>query len=195
MRITSFWSGRSEFVVTALILILAVALTIGTATMNVVGDTMPGPQFFPTLTCILLYALAIAHGISVLRTRRFPHGGDGHDPAFSADMLAEFGGSDRKEVTGATGERPRATGRVRSYSDWKTIGWVIGGVVLFILTLPVLGWVFAAAGLFWVICKSFGSTRPVFDVGVSLLFSSLTYLAFNVGLGLNLPAGFLEGAL
>ncbi|GHD00357.1 tripartite tricarboxylate transporter TctB family protein [Zhihengliuella salsuginis] len=195
IRITSFWSGRSELVVSALILALAAAVTVGTATMNVMGDTIPGPQFFPTIVCILLYVLGVVHAVSVLRTRRFPQGADPRSHDFSPDMLAEFGDTGRDTVFGSTGQRPRTTGRVRAYSDWKTIAWVVGGAAAFILTLPVLGWVFASAGLFWVICKAFGSKRPVFDVGVALLFASITYVAFNVGLGLNLPAGFLEGAL
>lgn len=195
VRITGFWSGRSELVVSALILLLATAVAIGTVTMDVMGDTIPGPQFFPTLVCILLYVLGVLHAISVIRTRRFPHGADPRSHDFSVDLLAEIGDTERNTVIGKPGRRPRTTGRLRAYSDWKTIGWVIGGIVLFILTLPVLGWIISAAGLFWIVCKAFGSARPVFDVGVALLFSSITYLAFNVGLGLNLPIGFLEGAL
>lgn len=195
VKITSFWSGRSELIVTAILLALAIALTIGTVTMDVRGDTVPGPQFFPTLVCILLYALVVVHAISVLRTRRFPQGADPRSDDFSPEMLAEFGGTERDTVLGSTGKRSRATGRVRAYSDWKTIGLIVGGAAAFIITLPALGWVIASAGLYWVVCKALGSQRPVFDVGVSLLFSSITYLAFNVGLGLNLPAGFIEGLL
>ncbi|GAB3618776.1 tripartite tricarboxylate transporter TctB [Glutamicibacter endophyticus] len=195
VRITGFFSGRSELVVTALLLVLATALSIGTATMNVMGDTVPGPQFFPTIVCVLLYALAVAHGISVLRTRRFPQGADSSNPDFSAEMLAEMGDTERAEVFGSSSERPRRTGRVRMYSDWKTIGWIVGGIAAFILMLPVLGWIISAAGLFWVICKAFGSARPLFDLGVSFTVSSISYLAFGVGLGLSLPTGFLGGLL
>ncbi|WP_219717609.1 tripartite tricarboxylate transporter TctB family protein [Zhihengliuella halotolerans] len=195
VRITGFFSGRSELVVSALILILATAVAVGTVTMDVMGDTIPGPQFFPTIVYLLLYVLGVLHAISVIRTRRFPHGADPRSHDFSVDMLAEIGDSERETVIGKSSQRPRTTGRMRAYSDWKTVGWVVGGIVLFIVMLPVLGWIISAAGLFWAVCKAFGSARPVFDVGVALLFSSITYLAFNVGLGLNLPAGFLEGAL
>nr|WP_269211997.1 tripartite tricarboxylate transporter TctB family protein [Zhihengliuella flava] len=178
-----------------MILALATALAYGTVTMDVMGDTIPGPQFFPTIVYVLLYVLGVLHAISVLRTRRFPQGADPRSHDFSVDMLAEIGDTERATVLGKPGQRPRTGGRIRAYSDWKTIAWVVGGIAVFILTLPVLGWIIAAAGLFWVICKAFGSARPVFDVGVALAFSAITYLAFNVGLGLVLPNGFLEGAL
>ncbi|WP_309080751.1 tripartite tricarboxylate transporter TctB family protein [Zhihengliuella sp.] len=195
VKITGFWSGRSELVVSGLVLALATAVVVGILTMDVKGDTVPGPQFFPTIVAVALYAIGVLHAISVIRTRRFPHGGGSQSPDVSSDMLAELSHAERAEVYGRRGDRPRAAGRVRLYSDWKTIGLVVGGVVLFILALPVLGWVITAAGLFWVICKAFGSKRPVFDVGVSLLFSSITQLAFGAGLGLSLPSGFLGGML
>ena len=43
----SFWAGRSELLMPALVLALAVWLTVETATMNVMGTSVPGPQFFP----------------------------------------------------------------------------------------------------------------------------------------------------
>lgn len=195
VRITGFFSGRSELVVTALLLALAVALTIGTASMNVMGDTVPGPQFFPWIICIVLYALTVLHGLSVLRTRRFPQGTESGNPDFSAEMLAELGDTQRTEVLGASAQRPRRTGRVRLYSDWATIAWIVGGIACFILVLPVLGWIISAAGLFWAICKALGSTRPIFDIGVAAMVSSISYLAFGLGLGLSLPAGLLGGLL
>jgi putative tricarboxylic transport membrane protein len=47
--------------------------------------------------------------------------------------------------------------------------------------------------LFWVVAYALGSRRPIFDIGVGLLFSAITQLAFGAGLGLSLPAGFVGG--
>ena len=53
--------------------------------------------------------------------------------------------------------------------------------------------ILAAALLFWCVARGFGSRRPGFDVILALFMSSAAYLAFDVGLGLNLPSGILGG--
>lgn len=195
VRITSFWSGRSELIVPALVFILAGFLSYGTATMNVMGTSIPGPQFFPTIVCVLLFLVAAIHTVQILRTRRFPHeDSEGQNADFSTDLLGDLADTETKAVYGPT-TPPSATGKRRAYSDWKTLGMAVGAVAGFILALPILGWILSAAGLFWVICRALGSRRPLFDLSVSILFSSAIQLAFNAGLGLNLPSGFLEGLI
>ena len=83
--------------------------------------------------------------------------------------------------------------RYRTFTDWSAVLWAAGGFLLFALTLETLGWIIAAALLFWFVARGFGSRRPVFDISFALLISSAVYLAFSVGLGLNLPSGILGG--
>ncbi|WP_219843994.1 tripartite tricarboxylate transporter TctB family protein [Arthrobacter sp. MYb227] len=195
VRITGFWSGRSELIVPALVFILAGFLTYGTATMKVMGTSVPGPQFFPTIVCVLLFLMAIIHTIQILRTRRFPHeDSEGQNADFSTDLLSDLADTENEAIYVPTA-RPSVTGKRKAYSDWKTLGMVAGAVAAFILALPVLGWILSAAGLFWVVCRALGSKRPLFDLSVAILFSSAIQLAFNAGLGLNLPSGFLEGLI
>ncbi|WP_325789503.1 tripartite tricarboxylate transporter TctB family protein [Arthrobacter koreensis] len=169
---------------------LAVFLTAGTLTMNVQGTAAPGPRFFPILVCILLYGVATALTVSVLRspsvpdTRKHPDHGN-----FSDDMLRDLAGLPAQKSPAGP------AGTWRTYSDWRTVGLVLLGVVVFTAVLNLLGWILSAAFLFWIICYALGSRRPVFDAGVSLLFASAIQLAFNAGLGLNLPSGFLGGLL
>jgi putative tricarboxylic transport membrane protein len=189
----SFWTGRSEFALVGLLYLIAVLVTIGTATMNVQGEAVPGPRFFPVIVCVLLYATATVLAVHLLRHPHLPdtdpHPGHGD---FSADMLKDLG-----HVTGERTDAHEAgiSPRWRTYSDWKTLGQIVGAAVIFIVLLKVVGWVLCAAFLFWVVARALGSKRPVFDVGVALLFSSVIQLAFNAGLGLPLPPGFLEGLL
>lgn len=190
-----FRAGRSEFVVVALLLAVATFLAIGTATMNVQGSSVPGPQFFPILVCIVLYATAALLAVHVLRHPHLPdtepHPGHGD---FSADMLRDLAhmpeGERQTAVTTGGAENTYKT-----YTDWKTVGQVIAGVVGFTLILQPVGWIISAALLFWVVSRALGSKRPVFDLGVALLFASAIQLAFNAGLKLNLPSGFLGGML
>ena len=185
-----FLRGRSELSVAVVLYALAVFLTVGTISMNVQGTAVPGPQFFPVLVCVLLYAVATALTITVLRspsvpdTRKHPDHGN-----FSGDMLRDLAGLPDEQTSAGD------SGTWRTYSDWRTVGLVVGGVAVFTAVLNILGWILSAAFLFWIICYALGSKRPVFDVGVSLLFSSAIQLAFNAGLGLNLPSGFLGGLL
>lgn len=80
-----------------------------------------------------------------------------------------------------------------THSDWSAVAWCVGGFVLFALTLELLGWILAAALLFWCVARGIGSKRPLFDVSLALVMSSVVYLAFSVGLGLTLPSGVIGG--
>jgi len=84
-------------------------------------------------------------------------------------------------------------GEHRTHSDWVAFAWVAGGFLVFALLLDLLGWVIGAALLFWCVTRAFGSSRPGFDVAVSLVVSSAVYLVFGTGLGLPLPSGILGG--
>lgn len=92
-------------------------------------------------------------------------------------------------------EHPKETSaqRYRTFTDWTAVAWAVGGFLVFALTLDVLGWILAAALLFWSVAKGFGSRRSLFDISLALVVSSAIYLAFSVGLGLNLPSGILGG--
>ncbi|MFD1718087.1 tripartite tricarboxylate transporter TctB family protein [Georgenia deserti] len=80
-----------------------------------------------------------------------------------------------------------------TYSDWAALAWCVGGFAVFAALLNVLGWILAAAVLFWCVARGIGSKRPLFDITLALLVSSIVYLAFAVLLGLNLPSGVLGG--
>ncbi|GER23907.1 hypothetical protein NCCP1664_24020 [Zafaria cholistanensis] len=88
---------------------------------------------------------------------------------------------------------PATEGNARFHTDWKSLGLVFGSFLAFALLLVPVGWLISAALLFWGVSRALGSRRPLFDVGLALVFSSCIQLAFGAGLGLNLPGGILEG--
>lgn len=191
----SWFTGRSELIVSVLVLGLAVFLTVGTVTMAVPeGSGTPGPQFFPTIVAVLLYTLAVLLAVQVIRAPRTVDGDS--NVGLSSDLLTDLGDIDttseirvvRSSVHPATKKRIGAT-------DWRTTGTVFGALVGFTLILQPLGWLLAGAALFWAIARALGSNRPVFDIGVAIIFSSCIQLAFSAGLGLNLPSGILTGVL
>lgn len=188
-----WFAGRGELGFVLLLVVFASWMLYGGLTMEVLGSSRPGPQFFPLLIAGLLYLAAAAIIVSVLRTPRLPdgepHPGRGN---FSTDMLSDLGSID--------GERARRrfssySEEWATYSDWRTLGQLFGGIVLFIILLNPVGWIISATLLFFIVVRALGSRRTFIDLGVALLFASVIQLAFNDGLGLPLPPGFLEGLL
>lgn len=84
-------------------------------------------------------------------------------------------------------------GTPRPRTDVKAVAWVVLGFLAFALLLPWLGWILAGALLFWFTSRGFGSARPALDALIALFLSSLVYLIFGTGLGLQLPSGILGG--
>lgn len=186
-------AGRGELWFVLLLVVLATTLLIGGLTMEVLGDSRPGPQFFPIVISLLLYISAGAIAISTIRNPTLPdgqpHPGRGN---FSAAMLKDLGNAQEERVRRRYSEY---SDKWATYSDWKTVGTLIAAMAAFIVILNPLGWVLSATMLFFVVVRALGSKNTWIDLGVALLFASVIQLAFNEGLGLPLPPGFLEGLL
>ncbi|TQJ31298.1 tripartite tricarboxylate transporter TctB family protein [Microbacterium sp. SLBN-146] len=195
VRTPRWYTGRSELIVVAGVILLASLLTWGTLAMEVPdGTAFPGPQFFPTIVVVFLYGVGIALAIDVLRRPQRAHVAD--DPTeISNEMLEDFGAIDAtSEIRVVSPEDVVPVGQVpASRVDWRTLLIVVGGLAGFILVLPIAGWLLSAAALFWIIAFAFGSRRPLMDIAIAVITSSVVQLAFGAGLGLPLPAGILEG--
>ncbi|GAA1447475.1 tripartite tricarboxylate transporter TctB family protein [Nocardiopsis tropica] len=169
----SWWRGRSELLVAALVLGIAGFIAVQTAAIPVpTGTEPPGPRFFPTLVAIFMGAVGLALAVQVALR-----------PARPAQAAEQAPGADAAE----TGED--APVRI----DWRCLGVVVATMAVFIAILQPVGWLLSAALLFFGIAYALGSRRLLFDAVLSLTFSSLIQLAFVAGLGLNLPAGILGG--
>ena len=207
---SSVLRGRSELVMVALLAIVAVVLIWGSFTMEVMSESKPGPQFTPMLLGVLTAVFAIALAFDVIRRPEVEQDSDALDNSgvyeMSIDMLHDLAGMKHSEDSflheellnrhSRKGNAEIATdskARPIVSSDWKTLGAVLASVLGFIISLPYLGWVLAAAALFWLISHFLGSTRPVFDIWVSLIVASVIQLIFGALLGLTLPTGFIGG--
>lgn len=165
-------TGRSGLVLAGLVLAFGVYLTVGILTMTVPASAeSPGPTFFPTLLAVGCYLLAALLVLHYLRHPETPSDSDG---------VEEVEQEARAHST---------------FTDWRTLGLVMAGFLAFALLLNPLGWILAAALMFWTIAWAMGSRSPLKDVGVALVLSCAVQLAFSAGLGLHLPAGILEGVL
>ncbi|GLB69396.1 tripartite tricarboxylate transporter TctB family protein [Arthrobacter mangrovi] len=80
-------------------------------------------------------------------------------------------------------------------SDWRTVLPLVGAFVLNILLIDTVGWVISGALLFWGSAWALGSRRYVRDAIIAVVLSLGTFYGFYLGLGINLPAGLLQGVL
>lgn len=80
-------------------------------------------------------------------------------------------------------------------SDWRTIVPLAGAFVANILLINWAGWVVSGTVLFWGSVMALGSRHYVRDGLISLALALFTFYGFYLGLGIPLPAGWLEGIL
>ena len=131
------------------------------------GVAFPGPRFFPAVIICAISALTIAQIVlSVAHWRS--------------------GRVDR--------ERLEASSTHSTRFSPVAFAWVVGGFTVFCLLLQFLGWILAAALLFWCSAMAFDRKHPLKHGVVALAFSSCTYIAFAMLLDLSLPSGLLGGA-
>jgi putative tricarboxylic transport membrane protein len=79
--------------------------------------------------------------------------------------------------------------------DWRTVGLLIGAFVVNIVLIDRLGWVISGSLLFWGSAFALGSRHHVRNLVIAVALSLATFYAFAIGLGVNLPAGVLQGIL
>ena len=185
-------SGMAELVVPAILVAIAVFLIIGTATMVEPPSVQrPGPAFFPGIIIGLLLVMAVLNTVQTLRTVRARRAGLLQDEQ-EAHLDADGDPIEEIPPDPPPGREPWPAGAV---TDWRAVLTVLGSLVAFMVLLRPVGWIVAAAVLFWGVAYALGSRRPIFDVSVALVMSSVIQLTFGYLLGLNLPAGFLAGVM
>lgn len=139
----------------------------------------PGPRFFPAVIAGGMIILGLADLAMVLRQLRQPI------TAHSVQNTTFRDGDPADEV------HEDAVSKL----DLFSLVWCLAGFIVFTFALNFLGWILAAGLLFWCVAHAFGAKRHLHSAVVGLTLSSLTYLAFSLGLGLPLPTGFLGGVL
>jgi putative tricarboxylic transport membrane protein len=79
--------------------------------------------------------------------------------------------------------------------DWRTIGLLIAAFAVNAVLIEPLGWVISGALLFWGSAFALGNRHHIRGLAIGVALSLVTFYAFAVGLGVNLPAGILQGIL
>lgn len=197
-------SGLGEFVLVAVLAGIGLWLLLGHVSMEVIGETVPGPLFMPTIVGISSLALAGLLTFDILiKPRRQPFGSDAPSPSsVSPDLLSDLGDLDKDNLAEETG-RGRSTvdpgGEVGGASaehektDWKTVILVFLIFAGVVLILPYAGWIITSSLLFFALAQVLGKSSWIFDLSLGFIMGSVTYFLFSVGLGISLPAGLIGG--
>lgn len=80
-------------------------------------------------------------------------------------------------------------------SDWRTWSILVAAIVLTSLTIDVAGWVIAGGLMYYLCTLALGSRHYVRDLLVASALSVSSFYLFYSGLGVALPAGYLQGVL
>ncbi len=80
-------------------------------------------------------------------------------------------------------------------TDWRTIAMLFGAFALNAVLIEPLGWVISGSILFFSSAFALGNRHHVRGLVFGIVLSLITFYAFAIGLGVNLPAGILQGIL
>lgn len=94
-------------------------------------------------------------------------------------------------LRGRAQREPQAAAPLRSAS----LAWLALAGLLFLALVGRAGFIAAASLQFWLVARAFSAGRPLRDGAVAVLLAAAVYAAFSRGLGLALPAGFVEALL
>lgn len=79
--------------------------------------------------------------------------------------------------------------------NWSAFAFISLGLILDMLLMERAGFVVASVALFACVARAFGARNILISVVIGLTLALTAYIGFDYGLGLDLPAGFLEGVL
>jgi putative tricarboxylic transport membrane protein len=87
--------------------------------------------------------------------------------------------------------RARKSAHERAPLSWRPLALIGAGAALHVLLAETLGFIVAAAVLFWLVARAFDARHPARDLGIALAVAAVSYALFDYALDLPLPAGVL----
>jgi putative tricarboxylic transport membrane protein len=106
--------------------------------------------------------------------------------AFVLAGLAIFG-----LAAGVVVRRERGSAPPRAAFAWRPLALLGAGAALYVLLAESLGFIVAAALLFWLAARAFDTRHPARDAACAIAVAVCSYALFNYALRLPLPAGVL----
>lgn len=159
------WKGRSELGVSALLGAAGLLVVVDTLAESG-GGTNDSDPLGPQLVPLVLGAALLL--LAVLLTVDVLRGGRG-----------EAEGGEDVDLTAPM--------------DLRTVGMLAGVLIATAALIPVLGWPIAGTVLFFGATYALGSRTVARDLAIAATVSLLTWVLFDVVLGVDLPGGPLMG--
>lgn len=79
--------------------------------------------------------------------------------------------------------------------DWRTVLLLIAAFLVNAVLIDRLGWVISGTILFWGSAYALGNRHYFRNLLIAVTLSLITFYTFAIGLGVDLPAGVLQGIL
>ena len=79
--------------------------------------------------------------------------------------------------------------------DVRTVALLMGVFLVNAVLIEPLGWVISGSLLFWGAAYALGNRHHIRGLAIGIALALITFYAFAIGLGVNLPAGILQGIL
>jgi putative tricarboxylic transport membrane protein len=79
--------------------------------------------------------------------------------------------------------------------DWRTVLLLVAAFLVNAVLIDRLGWVISGTILFWGSAYALGNRHYVRNLLIAVGLSLITFYTFAIGLGVDLPAGVLQGIL
>lgn len=80
----------------------------------------------------------------------------------------------------------------REHQEIAPMAWIVGGLVIQMLTMKTLGFSIATGMLFAATARGFGYRKFWISIPVGIIFAFFIWFIFARGLQLSLPSGWLE---
>ena len=87
--------------------------------------------------------------------------------------------------------RERKSAAASNALAWRPLALICAGAALYVLLAASLGFIIAAALLFWLVARAFDARHPARDLVYALGVAVCSYALFDYALDLPLPAGVL----
>jgi putative tricarboxylic transport membrane protein len=77
-------------------------------------------------------------------------------------------------------------------TEWRSLSWLMAGLVLNVALISNLGFIIAGTLLFVMTARSFGSTQPLRDAAIGFALAFVSYVGFDRLLGYKIGSGLIE---
>jgi hypothetical protein len=170
--------ARADLIAMLFFLALGVAIVISAIALKVTNALGIGPGMFPLISGVLIGGLGLIGSIARIRQFRAPASSSSEEGPAVPSILDE-------------GETPLESEETFTTVNWLRLGLALTLVVVFVLIVPLVGFVLALSLLTLGLMKLVARRTWVLSLVVAVGAGALTYFGFGVFLGIHMTGSSL----